>query len=157
MEDYFNETTGAIIELTNVNILIANRETIRFMALLRMFDQSNSDKYKVIKPLFKRLNLYCNEQNFRFRKNSNYLSIPLNAILDVAYLEKDDILYFLLKQDKSLHAINMSNFTYTIFITKRPHPSVISFFLGIYHKIRIYFITRQMINEVKKQMNKKDR
>ena len=61
------EDVITLIEFTKSIITTeADEEVIELAKLIKHIHQANLDNYAFIKPRFDKLNLYCNEQSFRF-------------------------------------------------------------------------------------------
>lgn len=119
-----------------VNVQQVNEEVIELIDLLEAAHQSNKEKCQVIKPVFERVNLYCDEFCLRQQKDSETLVIPLDAIGGAIYQEDDDVLFFSLKESRNLHAYSISNHVHIIYVTEKKRNPIVSFFSRIKHRIR---------------------
>lgn len=123
-----------------IEVKQADSEVIELICLMGLVNQTNQEKYEVIKPFFERLNLYCDEFCLRFEKDTDLFAIPLSTINSVEYEEEDDVLFMLFKKNRHLHSFNINLKIHTIYIIKEEHNCVFEFFLNIYNRIRILFI-----------------
>ncbi|MBV4152354.1 hypothetical protein [Bacteroides fragilis] len=117
----------------------ADEDILELIILMELDNQTNQQKYEVIKPFSERLNLYCDEISLRFEKDTDLFAIPLSSISCAEYEEDNDALFILFK-NKHLHELNLSDKTHNIYIIKEQHNCIVEFLLNIYNRIRIAFI-----------------
>lgn len=136
----------------------ADKDILELMCLMWMQKQTNQEKYEIIKPFFKRLNLYCDEYSLRFDKDTDLFSIPLASIDGVEYEEDDDILFMLFNKNKTLHLFNLPQKRHIIYVYKKRHNCIVEFFLNGYNKVRVKFICYKLkldlMRYIKKQLFK---
>lgn len=130
-----------------VKVVPADEGMIELIKLLKAINQSNEEKYEVLKPIADRLHLYCDKINLKLKEESNKLAIPLDTISGTIYEEEEDILFISFKRNEDLHAINISNHIHIIYVTERKQHSIVSFFLRIYHLIKITINVYRLSNK----------
>ena len=91
-----------------IEVKQADSEVIELICLMGLANQTNQEKYELIKPFFERLNLYCDEFCLRLEKDTDLFAIPLSTIACVEYEEEDDILFILFKKSRHLHSFNIN-------------------------------------------------
>lgn len=123
-----------------IEVKQADSEVIELICLMGLANQTNQEKYELIKPFFERLNLYCDEFCLRLEKDTDLFAIPLSTIDYVEYEEVGDVLFILFKKNRHLHSFNINLKIHTIYIIKEKHNCIFEFFLNIYNRIRIIFI-----------------
>ena len=136
-------------------ILEADEEVLELIDLLEQVNQPNFEKYEILKPLFERLNLYCDEQSIRFEKDSDCFAIPLEAISGVIYEEIGDVLYLLFQQNRNLHTFYINTHQHIIYTASKRHNSILSLFLNIYKRISFKFAAYKARKRFKQYLKEK--
>ena len=141
--------------MDDIEVEQADEEVLELIDLIEEDNQTNKEKYETIKPIFDRLNLFCDEVSLRFEKDSDLFAIPLDAITGAIYEETGDVLFLLFKSNRSLHAFNMGNKIHTIYVTQKKYNPFISFFLKLYNRIRINLIMYRLKHKFKGYIKEK--
>ena len=100
-----------------IEVKQADSEVIELICLMGLANQTNQEKYELIKPFFERLNLYCDEFCLRLEKDTDLFAIPLSTIACVEYDSdsiiciqkelKNTIMFFLYNVDSMNFQINI--------------------------------------------------
>lgn len=144
-----NDINGIRIDIRPSNVQIYEQ-----VLLMSLNNQTNQEKYDVIKPIADKLNLYCVTQCIKCIEDCNFLAFPLNKIQYVEYDKEDNMLMVILKKSPNLHLLNIDAKVHTIYVYKEHHNCVVGFFYNIYNRIRIILFCIKMKYQLIQYINK---
>lgn len=137
-----------------IDIKPANEQIYELFLIMSLNNQTNQEKYDVIKPIADKLNLYCDTQCIKCIEDCNFLAFPLNKIQYAEYDKEDNMLMVILKKSPNLHLLNIDAKVHTIYVYKEKHNCVFEFFHNIYNRIRIILFCIKMKYQLIQYINK---
>lgn len=137
-----------------IDIKPANEQIYELFLIMSLNNQTNKEKYDVIKPVADKLNLYCDTHCIKCIEDCNFLAFPLNKIQYVEYDKEDNMLMVILKKSPNLHLLNIDAKVHTIYVYKETYNCVFEFFHNIYNRIRIILFHIKMKYQLIQYINK---
>lgn len=101
-----------------IDIVQSDVQIYEQVLLMSSVNQTNQEKYNIIKPVADSFNLYCDTQCIKYIEDCECLSFPLDKIQYVEYNKEDNMLMFVLKKSPNLHLLNIDAKVHTIYVYK---------------------------------------
>lgn len=123
-----------------IDIVQSDVQIYEQVLLMSSVNQTNQEKYDIIKPVADSFNLYCDTHCVKYIEDCDCLTFPLDKIQYVEYDKEDNILMFVLKKSPNLHLLDIDAKVHTVFAYKEQHNFIVSCFLMIRNKVWLLYI-----------------
>lgn len=118
-----------------IDIEPTSEDVLGLVLLIKRTNQTNQEKYEIIKPVADKLNFYCDKYGVRRVEAPNNLTIKIKKIKFVYYDKEKEMCMVQMKNSMNLHILNMKEKLHTIYVYKEHHNFIVSYLLKAYQKI----------------------
>lgn len=126
-----------------IEVKQADPEILELALLMESTHQTAEEKFGIVKPVFDRMDLYCDETFLRLEKDTELFAIPVSSIKHALYEEYCDVL-FLLFNNRYLHKFDLTHKTHYIYVIEKRRNCIINFFQNLYDRFRITWICHKL-------------
>lgn len=122
----------------------ANEDVLELVLLIGLTNQTDKEKYEIIKPVADKLNFYCDIHSIRCIDDCDFLAIKMKKIHFAYYNKETEMFMMLMKKSSNLHILNIKKKVLTIYIYKKRHNFVVSYFFKLCDRIWLLYIRCKM-------------
>lgn len=128
------------LDAIRVGIEPVDGKAFELACRIALTNQTEQEKYEIIKPVAEELNYYCDSHSIRFVEDCDFLAIKLKNIHFVHYEKETKMFMLTMKKSFNLHVLNINKKELTIYVYKEHHNFIVSCFLKFFGMIKWYYM-----------------
>lgn len=127
-----------------IKIEPADEYALKLLLMIDRTNQTNQEKYEIIKPVADKLNFYCDMKSVRCIDDCSFLAIKIKKIKFVHHDKDSEMFLMQMKNSLNLHILDVKNKEHTIYVYTEQHNFIVDYFIGVCNRFRLLCLKCKM-------------